>query len=246
MLFKILHGDASRISMDATPFHEGYCYVTYDGCMYIDMNLGTADEPNNQRIKLNAKDAESVSGAKLSTVLNESDIEIPTSKAVMEAIAGVSSDAVVEKNAGEYVTFWVGTKAEKDAIEEKDPYCLYIVTDEFDATTEKLDVPMATTVTLSANSWNGARSQVVAVDGIKANMTKQVVNVMPYFEASNIELINQHGVMCVNQGENALTFQCGTLPSVDVRFFVTWYDVRYVVNGEVTEEVIASEEGVGF
>lgn len=60
MLFKILHGDASRISTDITPFHEGYCYVTHDGFMYIDMNIGTEEAPNNQRIKLNAQNAEAL------------------------------------------------------------------------------------------------------------------------------------------------------------------------------------------
>lgn len=52
MLFKILHGDASRLSTDITPFHEGYCYVSYDGGMYVDMNLGTKENPNNQRIQI--------------------------------------------------------------------------------------------------------------------------------------------------------------------------------------------------
>ena len=79
MLFKILHGDATRISTDVTPYHEGWCYVTHDGNFYVDMN--------NERTKLNAKDAESLAGASLATVLNSSDIEIPTSKAVSDALA---------------------------------------------------------------------------------------------------------------------------------------------------------------
>jgi len=37
MLFKILKGDSSRISMDVTPFHDGWCYYTSDdGGFYID------------------------------------------------------------------------------------------------------------------------------------------------------------------------------------------------------------------
>lgn len=85
-LCKFLKGDSARISTDVTPFHEGYIYVTNDGYMYIDMNLGTADAPNNQRVKLNAGDAETVLGASLSEVLNSSDEEIPTSKAVLDAL----------------------------------------------------------------------------------------------------------------------------------------------------------------
>lgn len=91
MLFKILHGDASRISTDITPFHEGYCYVTHNGYLYVDINVGTAESPNNQRIKLNAKDAETIMGASLSTLLNSSDSEIPTSAAVLKALAGKAS-----------------------------------------------------------------------------------------------------------------------------------------------------------
>lgn len=50
MLFKILKGDSSRISMDITPFHEGYAYVTSnDGGFYIDMTNGNG----NQRLRIN-------------------------------------------------------------------------------------------------------------------------------------------------------------------------------------------------
>lgn len=36
-LFKPLKGDSSRISMDITPFHDGWCYFTTDdGGFYID------------------------------------------------------------------------------------------------------------------------------------------------------------------------------------------------------------------
>lgn len=62
MLFKILHGDKARISTDITPYHEGYCYVTHSGEFYVDMN--------NERVKLNAKDCESISGVSLDSILN--------------------------------------------------------------------------------------------------------------------------------------------------------------------------------
>ena len=96
MLFKILHGNSSNISLDVTPFHEGWCYVTYDGYFYVDLNIGTQEEPNNQRIKLNAKEAEKLIGYDISTILNSSDIEIPTSKAVLEAIEAAKADAVLK------------------------------------------------------------------------------------------------------------------------------------------------------
>lgn len=86
MLFKILHGDASRISTDITPFHEGYCYVTHDGFIYVDMNIGTKESPNNQRIKLNAKEAETLLGYSIATTINNSTAEIPTSKVVKDYV----------------------------------------------------------------------------------------------------------------------------------------------------------------
>lgn len=62
MLFKILHGDKTRISTDITPYHEGYCYVTHDGDFYVDMN--------NERVKLNARDAETLAGKSLDSILS--------------------------------------------------------------------------------------------------------------------------------------------------------------------------------
>jgi hypothetical protein len=41
MLFKMLKGDSSRISLDITPFHDGWCYYTTDdGKLYIDSEDG--------------------------------------------------------------------------------------------------------------------------------------------------------------------------------------------------------------
>ena len=57
MLFKILKGDKSRISLDITPFHEGWCYVTTDGGFYVDMNIGTEEVPNYQRVETTSRSA---------------------------------------------------------------------------------------------------------------------------------------------------------------------------------------------
>ena len=71
MLFKILHGDESNISLDIIPFHEGWAYVTHSGYFYVDLNIGTEESPNNQRIKLNAKDAETLSGKSFNDLKEE-------------------------------------------------------------------------------------------------------------------------------------------------------------------------------
>jgi len=97
--------------------------------MYIDMNLGTVDTPNNQRVKLNAGDAYTLNGATLSTTLEDSDTMIPTAKAVKDALSGLDSSSVVEQNKGQKITFWVGTQEELDAIEDRDDNCVYFTTD---------------------------------------------------------------------------------------------------------------------
>lgn len=84
MLFKILHGDASKISLDVTPFHEGWCYVTHDGCFYVDLNIGTEETPNNQRLKLNAKDAETLMGKSLVELQSDWSVNDETSPAYVK------------------------------------------------------------------------------------------------------------------------------------------------------------------
>lgn len=93
MLFKILHGDDSNISIDITPFHEGYCYVTHGGYMYIDMNIGTKEAPNNQRIKLNAQNCETLMGVSLEELKNE----IITQDTVILHEAQAYTDAAIEE-----------------------------------------------------------------------------------------------------------------------------------------------------
>lgn len=82
-LFKISKGLKANLPSTKT---EGYCWYTIDDSLfYIDYK----DENGTlQRRALNAKDAETLMGASLSTILNSSDVEIPTSKAVLDALGG--------------------------------------------------------------------------------------------------------------------------------------------------------------
>ena len=84
-LFKISKGLKASLPTTKT---DGYCwYTTDDSLFYIDYK----DENGTlQRKALNAKDAETLCGASLATILNSSDIEIPTSKVVLTALAGKS------------------------------------------------------------------------------------------------------------------------------------------------------------
>ena len=130
MLFKILHGAESRISTDVTPFHEGYCYVTHEGNMYVDMNVGTETAPNNQRVQISSKDA----------------------------LTSIEAQALINQNSGEKVYLWVGTQAELDAIEERDENCVYFTTDEIDF--DPNDVLLVTEQTLTEEQKAQARANI--------------------------------------------------------------------------------------
>ena len=62
-LFKILHGDEERISLDITPFHENWCYVTHNGRFFVDMNIGTKEAPNYQRVETTSRSAYQIAQA---------------------------------------------------------------------------------------------------------------------------------------------------------------------------------------
>lgn len=86
-LFKPLRG--SRTTLDAQPLHDGYAYFcTDDGSFHIDY---TDADGVLQRKQISAKEAESIIGYDIVTALNSSDVEIPTSKAVLTALSGKAS-----------------------------------------------------------------------------------------------------------------------------------------------------------
>jgi hypothetical protein len=78
-LFKILRGPSS--GLDALPLKDGYCYFTADtGLFYIDYEK----DGEIKRIPLNAADAVTLSGATLAQVLNDNELEIPSSALLHE------------------------------------------------------------------------------------------------------------------------------------------------------------------
>ena len=85
-LFKIAKGLAENLPSTKT---AGYCWYTFDDSkFYIDYE----DENGTlQRKALNSQDAETIMGASLATILSNTDLEIPTSKAVLDAISSNSS-----------------------------------------------------------------------------------------------------------------------------------------------------------
>lgn len=80
-LFKIYRGLEANLP---TEMHDGYAYFCSDSAAFF---IDFLDYDGNlQRKQLNAKDAETLSGASLATILRSSEVEIPTSKAVFDAL----------------------------------------------------------------------------------------------------------------------------------------------------------------
>lgn len=101
-LFKPFKG--SRVALDAQEKHDGYAYFcTDDGSFHIDYVDANG---NLQRKQINAKEAEALVGYDIATVLISSEVEIPTSKAVMDAL-----NSKVEKVDGSRLI--TATEAEK-------------------------------------------------------------------------------------------------------------------------------------
>lgn len=137
-LFKPVLGDSSRISLETTPFHEGWVYFTTDGFLYFDVNVGTEENPDNQRIKLKA----------------DADV----------------AKKLVELNNALNISLWIGTKAEYDAIVEKDAECLYITTDDNEEPTVEL-VSNKVTV-LNDSATNEQYPSAKAVWNILSNLNQ--------------------------------------------------------------------------
>ncbi len=93
-LFKVHKGASQNLPTTLT---EGYCWYTYnDSKFYIDFK---DDNGVLTRKALNANEASKLIGYDIATILNSSDVEIPTSKAILDAldkkldVDGVASSA---------------------------------------------------------------------------------------------------------------------------------------------------------
>ena len=151
---------------------------------------------------------------------NESNckFETMTKEEILEAIAqaaegGLAFDSeaafitkVKESNAGGFVTFWVGTQAQYNALQSIDNNCQYIITDK-EAGTLEYDTE---SVTLAAGSWYN-KQQVVNVSGVKAS---NLVIVSPNPAAANFAAYAESNVRCTAQEKGKLTFTCEDVPSI--------------------------------
>jgi hypothetical protein len=147
-LFKVSKGTASRLP---SALKEGHCWYTYDDSkFYIEYK---DDDGVLQRKALNANDAETLSGASLATILNNNALEIPTSKAVFDAIGAsqivhVGPDMPTDPN----IKVWINTAEEGTGVVPV--------------------LPRVSTITLAASGWTGDKnpwSQVITVNGVTEN-----------------------------------------------------------------------------
>ena len=136
-LFKISKGLKANLPSAKV---AGNCWYTIDDSLfYIDY-----EDSNGvvQRQALNAKDAETIMGASLATILSSTDLEIPTSKAVLSALAGKSDTS--HNHDGVYET-----KGAASAVQQS----LSAVSDKLDDHIEDTDIHVTA---VNKTNWSAA------------------------------------------------------------------------------------------
>ena len=84
--------------------------------------------------------------------------------------------------------------------------------------------PSACLVTLKASGWDAiAKTQTVTVNGVMADEASCMIIPMP--AVANQSAYNDAGVNVVGQSANGVTFGCDSVPSVDLKVWVTWESV---------------------
>ena len=84
--------------------------------------------------------------------------------------------------------------------------------------------PSACLVTLKASGWDAtAKTQTVTVSGVSADEASCMIIPMP--AVANQSAYNDAGVNAVGQSANGVTFGCDSVPSTDLKVWVTWESV---------------------
>jgi len=85
--------------------------------------------------------------------------------------------------------------------------------------------PSACLVTLKASGWDAtAKTQTVTVSGVSADEASCMIIPRPAW--ANQSAYNDAGVNAVGQSADGVTFGCDSVPSVDLKVWVTWESVR--------------------
>jgi bacillopeptidase F (M6 metalloprotease family) len=175
MLFKILHGDQSRISLDITPFHEGWCYVTHDGCFYVDLNIGTENDPNNQRLKLNAANAETLCGMTFDQIIEAANANAATLDAAVLSESKQYTDTAMEKATNQDVAVLheaqVYTDAAIENVKIPDPVSIDLSALDTEGKIVETFADGSTKITLVEFDENGNPIKLVDADGNETVLT---------------------------------------------------------------------------
>ena len=84
--------------------------------------------------------------------------------------------------------------------------------------------PSACLVTLKSTGWDSsAKTQTVTVNGVTADEASCMIIAMP--AVANQSAYNDAGVNPIAQAANSVTFGCDTVPSADLKVWVTWESV---------------------
>lgn len=84
--------------------------------------------------------------------------------------------------------------------------------------------PTVTLVTLKSTGWTN-KTQTVTVAGISSDEAAQ--RIIPIAHTDSRSAYNEAGCKGVGQGVDSLTFECETVPSVDLK---VWVEVKGVVD----------------
>ncbi len=82
--------------------------------------------------------------------------------------------------------------------------------------------PTVTLVTLKSTGWTN-KTQTVTVAGISSDEAAQ--RIIPIAHVDSRSAYNEAGCKGIGQGVDSLTFECETVPSVDLKVWVTWESV---------------------
>lgn len=99
--------------------------------------------------------------------------------------------------------------------------------------------PTVTLITLKSTGWAN-KTQTVTVAGISSDEAAQ--RIIPIAHVDSRSAYNEAGCKGVGQGEGSLTFECETVPSVDLK---VWVEVKGVVDKtppSVTEMWVINED----
>ena len=84
--------------------------------------------------------------------------------------------------------------------------------------------PTVTLVTLKSTGWTN-KTQTVTVAGISSDEAAQ--RIIPIAHTDSRSAYNEARCKGIGQGEGSLTFECETVPSVDLK---VWVEVKGVVD----------------